>query len=158
MNCNKAAHVASKHHRVHQGTVCTQCCSSDFLCDSSVCGGSRLFTELSVFHPLHQALFANVCHSALFRALCSVQCSSSVQVPGSQADYILKHCFGVLVFALSSGKVPRSTQSAWEPGSQVPLVTDVCSSHCFVTAMVALQRRNPADGSGAGGEEIHLPR
>ena len=44
----------------------------------------------------------------------------TLKVPGSQADCTLQPCLRELVFALFSGKVPGSTQSAWEPGSQIP--------------------------------------
>ena len=62
----------------------------------------------------------------------------TVKVPGSQANCTLQPCLRELVFALFSGKVPGSTQSAWEPGSQVPLFIDVClRSHLALSAATA---------------------
>ena len=81
----------------------------------------RIFqdTFFVVFNAVHQAPVINLK-------------DFTGKVPGSQADCTLQPCLRELVFALFSGKVPGSTQSAWEePGSQVPCFIDVCPSITF---------------------------
>ena len=101
--------------------MCTQCCSNDFFCDSSVCGGSTLFRALSLQFFTHftrhfsgQFVVFNAVNQAHFINLKDV----TLKVPGSQADYILQLCLRVLDFALFFWK------SAWEHskclGTRIP--------------------------------------
>ena len=82
-----------------------------------------------------------------------LMCFSSIITPRYQQEHFislrdflfkvpnssLQACWRGLFFAFFSEKVPESTQSAWEPGSQVPHFIDICfSAPLLLTFFISL--------------------